>query len=133
MLQVVITGATGFIGQAVCKELLSRGIPLVAVSRIQQMPPALLELAHQYPSSFQFHPVKDYATLQSFPNAVCIHLASENHISTVEEAPEAVRSSELQIARHLEKLPFQKLVFASSAAVYGDLDPRPHLETDPPK
>ena len=119
MSTVVVTGASGFIGQALVVELVRRGITTVAVSRQSGV------------SIFgaKFVQVDDYSATPAPPDAVLVHLAEES----------ALAATTMEIASRMDDVvkllltkPFRHVVYASTGMVYGDQYKRPCDPKDRP-
>jgi UDP-glucose 4-epimerase len=121
-IRFVVTGATGFIGQALCSELSRLGFITVAYGR---------------KSNFKTGPgiayscVKSYLEVKGDPDSVCVHLAGESSISSAENRLTATLADAVLLARHICAQPFGGVIFASSAAVYGDRSEIPRREDAP--
>lgn len=120
MPDVVVTGASGFIGRAVCAELQRWGVLVSAVGRAPDpnMP------------GVPYLRVAAYEDVRAPQDAVCLHLAGENNAKRSASFPGAADEA-VALARHLVQDRFARIVFASSALVYGDGSPEPRRETDP--
>jgi len=119
-LDFFVIGASGFIGRVVCAELAGTGLTVHGVGRTRDA---------EIPGVHWIN-VDDYDELTLPPGGVCLHLAGRSKFrgtydSKIEEA-HAMALTE-KIAHH----DFSKVVFASTALVYGDQQSTPHLETDP--
>jgi UDP-glucose 4-epimerase len=113
-LKIVVTGASGFVGGRVLQLFRKHTqIDLIPVTR-QQIP--------------NWYFVTDYA--QSPSGDVLIHLAENCDRGQVSYlgAPYEERIS-ASLSSLLAK-GYQRIVYASSAVLYGDSDTRPHLTTD---
>ncbi len=103
---VFVTGATGFLGRRVVAALRGRGWGVVGVSRS-----AISGLRE----------VGDYGDLVAPPGgAVLVHLAETRNIGAAEAAGEAHVIATTGALRRLLDQPWRHVVYASSAAVYGD-------------
>ena len=104
-MKVVVTGASGFVGNRVVKELLKRGIETCAVAR--------------RPVEFTNSLVVD-SYLDTPEGDILIHLAENSNREQVNKMGDdyAVEANTLTKALILKD--FQRIVFASSVVVYGD-------------
>jgi UDP-glucose 4-epimerase len=113
-MQVVVTGASGFIGAAVVRHLRSRDVSVHALARSAT---ALTTV------------VADYA--QAPPADALIHLAEARDRGHVRDAGPAY---ERDIARTLERLldkAYARVVYGSSGVLYGDAATLPRQPHDP--
>ncbi len=122
-MKILITGATGFIGQELGKALVRKGHEIFAVSRSQKSAELHLTYpAHIIEGDLNKTPL-DSAKLKDIE--VAIHLAGENVGSSrwTNERKEKIRNSRTQTtANLLQSLPktLQTLVSASATGVYGN-------------
>lgn len=107
MKRVVVTGASGFIGKAVCGKLELAGAEVLRV------------------------PSSEVPRWASMPDAVCVHLAANNDVAQLESRYELRRDEAAALARQVLEKGFQRIVFASSALVYGDAEETPRTEDSP--
>lgn len=112
-MRVVITGASGFIGGALLNTLISEGYDCIGVSRrkvhgLQQV------------GSYSDSPVGD----------ILIHLAEANDRAQVNRLGRAYEQDAANTLRSLLGKGYCKIIYASSAVLYGDGTCRPHAETD---
>lgn len=112
-MRIVITGASGFLGQAVMRRLRRDGHEVVAVSR-QALP--------------DFAQVGDYA--DSPLGDVLVHLAEANDRRWVESQGDAYQVAARQTLQILLDKGYGRVVYASSAVLYGDQYARPCREDD---
>ncbi len=101
---VVITGASGFVGQVLLSCLRREGVSVIGTTRRRQ--PGLTAVA-------------DYADTPVPEGAVLVHLAQRRDRS----AP--IDNSEIALCRMLAEKPWRHIVYASSAIVYGEGGVRP--------
>jgi len=112
-MRVVVTGASGFIGNALVRLLQKQGVDVLALSRRRM--PGVAQLR-----DFSVSPAAD----------VLIHLAQESDRRKVNEAGEAgVLAAQVTLKALLTK-PFGRIVYASSAVLYGDTTMSPHSPSD---
>lgn len=109
MKRVVVTGASGFIGKAVCRKLELAGAEVLRV------------------------PSGGLPRWTPMPDAVCVHLAANNDVAQLESRYETRRDEAAALARQVLDKGFQRIVFASSALVYGDAEKAPRTEDCPLK
>lgn len=111
---VVVTGASGFLGQAVLRALQARGV-------------AALGLARRPGGTWQ----QVSAYTQAPQAKVIVHLAETSHRGTLNRAGEAAAAALEATLRTLLARGYPRFVYASSAAVYGDEATTPRRESDP--
>jgi UDP-glucose 4-epimerase len=113
-LKIVVTGASGFVGGRVLRLLREHlQVDLIPVTR-QQIP--------------NWCCVADYA--QSPPGDVLIHLAENCDRGQVANLGTPYEESITTSLSALVAKGYQRIVYASSAVLYGDAGTRPHLTTD---
>jgi nucleoside-diphosphate-sugar epimerase len=112
---VVVTGSSGFIGRAVVDELFRRHRKVLAVSRSH------LSRCGQLESVV----VKDYAATPDLSGMILIHLAETRDIAEAEALGRShIDTCLARVERLAAKRPM-RIVYASSAVVYGDEMPHP--------
>ncbi len=107
---VVVTGASGFVGQALLGCLQREGVPVTGVTRRRQ--PGLTVVA-------------DYADTPVPEGAVLVHLAQRRDASAPSD------NSEIALCRAIAAKPWRHIVYASSAIVYGDEKAYPRRPEEP--
>ncbi len=132
--KIFITGATGFIGQALCAKMLGEGYGIKALVRSQEqsacLPAAVEKLSVESIETFD-----KYQELEGV-DAV-IHLAGLAHVikGRASASLEVFRKVNLmgtqQIARTALKAKVKKFIFVSSVKVNGEGKSRPYSENDP--
>lgn len=115
-MKVIVTGASGFVGHRVVRELLRRGVKTCAVARHPI----------EFPDSLV---VGNYFDTPS--GDILIHLAENPNRAQVNEIGSAYLSGAGALANSLVSKGYQRIVYASSAVVYGDKDKRWHKPNDP--
>jgi UDP-glucose 4-epimerase len=115
LMRVIVTGASGFVGHSVVKELLRRGIETCAVAR----------------HSLEF---KDSIIVDNYIDTpggdILIHLAENSNRAEVNKIGFAYAAKAKELARGLISKSYQRIIFASSVVVYGDKDEKPHKPKD---
>lgn len=114
---VVVTGASGFLGSAVIRECLKRSIPVLGFSR---RPPAAA-------ADGRVRCVVRYEDAPFPADGRLIHLAEDARIDGGDSVAPARDLFEILAARA------RRIVYASSAAVYGDSCATPWVENDQPQ
>jgi UDP-glucose 4-epimerase len=112
---VVVTGASGFLGRAVVRALAQRsGVRVQPVSR---------------------QPIADGLRVHSYAETphgdVLIHLAEEADRQKVAALGAAYQSAAVHTVAELLGRSYARVVYASSALLYGDASSRPHMPDDP--
>jgi nucleoside-diphosphate-sugar epimerase len=116
MANVVVTGASGFLGAALIPVLSERGLNVIPVSR-RRLP--------------GFVWVSDY---RSSPDGdVLIHLAEDSDRRRVNAYGEGFLERSSEVIYELAHRRRQRLIYASSCAVYGDKFDAPISITEPAK
>lgn len=98
--KVYVTGSSGFLGSATVRDLRSRGCCVVALSRTDG--------------------ADDYAGLDPDDGSDLVHLAECADIARAKVAGEAHLAGVTTTCRTLLAKPWRRVVYASSAVVYGD-------------
>ena len=118
---LVVTGAAGFVGQSVVREAMARGLAVVAVSR------------RRPPQPTGALTVVGYADIPCPADACLVHLAEERDASRAEAEGESFLASTCDRLRGVLARPFARVVYASSAVVYGDRRAGLRRPTDAPE
>ena len=132
---VLVTGAAGFIGNAVSRRLLDRGERVIGVDNLNDYYPVSLKqarlatLAQEPGFTFEHADIADAARMAEIvrDNRIVrvVHLAAQAGVRYSLENPFAYERSNLaghlsimEACRHADA--FEHLVYASSSSVYGD-------------
>ena len=103
---IVITGATGFIGTALCKKLEEKKeYSIIKVTRSQERKSGFYRV-----TSYQKTP----------PGDILIHLGEDPDRARVNKMGDPYRKNTGQIMESLLKKGYKKIVYCSSSIVYGD-------------
>lgn len=111
-----MTGASGFLGRAVLRHLRQENLSGSIVGASRGSDPG-------------YYRVPRYTDVPV--GRVLVHLAEANDRSWVQHAGEPYLNDALETLKYLCELGFRRIVYASSAVLYGDADARPHRTTDP--
>ena len=103
-MMVHVTGATGFIGQAVLAYCKAQNIPVTGYTRsiLQKTQPGLVHIT-------------DYSLIDEDSEGAIIHLGEHNNVNTIN--PEII-DQQLHVVSTLCQKSFKKIVYGSSAAIY---------------
>lgn len=143
MKRVLITGAAGFIGAAVCERLLARGFDVVGLDNLNDYYDPQLKLARigRVGAAMAFHKadIADKVALRrlfetSGPFDVVVNLAAQAGVRYSLENPDAYAESNLvgflNVLECCRAYGVPHLVYASSSSVYGLNEDVPFRETD---
>ena len=131
-MKVMVTGATGFIGQQLCSTLVARGYEVIPILRSGA--------AEDGVSVGDIGPETDWREALATEPDVIVHLAARVHVmkETLADALETFRrvnvAGSLNLARQALAAGVKRLVFLSSIKVNGDINlpDRPFRADDTP-
>lgn len=113
MTRIVMTGASGFVGKALCHQLLARGIEVIPVVR-----------------ALSFSP--EQTAVASLPDGdVLIHLGEISDRKAANELGHAYEQAAMARLHALLARGYAHIVYASSAVLYGDRASAPCREDAP--
>lgn len=113
-MRIVVNGASGFLGRALMRQLAGNGIDVVGVSR--RAVPGLVQVA-----GYADAPQGD----------VLIHLAEVNDRSVAESSGTVYAKEALATLESLLCKGFERVIYSSSAVLYGDQHEAPRTVQDP--
>jgi UDP-glucose 4-epimerase len=118
---IVVTGASGFLGQQLVSTLARAAIPALAVAR---------RPLGELPSGVWERTVADYRETPVAPDAAIVHLAEPADAASFRSDPQAVLAR-CQVVRDLLHRRPRRFVYISSALVYGDSFEQPRRPDAP--
>lgn len=139
---ILITGGAGFIGSHTCVELLNSGNDIIVMDNfINSKPESLRRIEKITGKTFKFYQtdILDYEGTckifeENFITAV-IHFAGLKAVGESVQKPVEYYynniSGTMELIRVMKKFGCKKIVFSSSATVYGMNNPVPYLENYP--
>jgi len=129
---VLVTGATGFVGCALCAHLAARGFVVrQAVRRAEALSADCVSVG-------DLGPLTDWERALAGIQTV-VHLAARVHMTRASGADSAAEFHRVNVegtahlARSAAAAGVQRLVFLSSVKVHGEASDRPFTEADPPR
>ncbi len=143
-MNIVVTGAAGFIGSHVCEHFIKKGHHIIGIDNFDSFYPAnfkSLNLSELKASSqFQFYKedIRDYDSLNSIFSEnnvdVVIHLAAKAgvrpSIESISEYYDVNVNGTVSLLESMRIHRVKKLLFASSSSVYGNNSKVPFSESD---
>lgn len=141
-MKILVTGGAGYIGSHTLVELLAAGHDPVVVDNLHNSKEAALErVRHISGRDFAFHPVdlRDFSALeQVFARHAfdaVVHFAGLKAVGESTEQPLLYYDNNvtgtLNLCRAMEQAEVRRIVFSSSATVYGDPQTLPIAEDSP--
>lgn len=114
-MKIVVTGASGFVGHRLVKELLRRGVETCAIARRP------LEFVNSVVVDSYFDTPK---------GDILIHLAENSNRAEVNKMGDDYASEAKKLTKYLISKGYERIIFASSVVVYGDKVKELHKPTD---
>lgn len=139
-MKILVTGGAGYIGSHTCVELLNAGFDILVYDNFSNSSPESLKRVEQITSRkapFVQGDIRDEKTLEKalIGCDAVIHFAGLKAVGESVEKPldyyDVNVYGTLCLLRVMQKLGIKKLVFSSSATVYGDPEFLPFTEQHP--
>jgi UDP-glucose 4-epimerase len=115
-MRIIVTGASGFLGKTLMRVLAARGIEAIGVARSAASDKKVLRVA-------------DYANAPA--GDVLVHLAETRDRATAESIGSDYAENAILVLERLIAKAYGKVIYVSSALVYGDGSSEPHPTSDP--
>lgn len=142
MAKILVTGGAGYIGSHTCVELLDAGHEVVVFDNLSNSSEEALrrveKLAHKNLVFIQGdirHPHELDSVFQNHQIDAVIHFAGLKAVGESQQIPLAYFdhniAGSIQLFKSMQKAGVLRLVFSSSATVYGELNPSPYQEDMP--
>lgn len=141
-MSVLVTGGTGYIGSHTCVELLKKGIRVIALDNLSNSSPLVINRIEKISdSSLTFykcdirnkHDLEKIFASESIETV--IHFAGLKSVGESSKNPleyyENNIAGTINLLNCMKKHSCKKIVFSSSATVYGSHNKAPFKETDP--
>jgi len=142
MAKVLVLGSAGYIGGSVCSQLLEEGNKVTGIdSLINSNFDSSLKLEANYPNNFQFIKAdlvteieKILSKIENEEFDVIIHFTALKYVEESQSNPEIYWKnnviSTLNVLDLMAKKSIKKIIYSSSATVYGEKVQSPILETE---
>lgn len=139
---VLVTGGAGYIGSHTTVELLQAGYSVVILDNLCNANPSVLERIHSITGKQPFFiqgdirdPVCLDQVFQQHPIDTVIHFAGLKAVGESVQQPLRYYENNvygtLTLCQAMERAGIRRLIFSSSATVYGEEAPVPYIETLP--
>ncbi|GHU51946.1 UDP-glucose 4-epimerase [Clostridia bacterium] len=138
--RIIVTGGAGYIGSHTCVELIEQGYEPVIVDNFCNSSldnvDAIEKITGFRPKVYETDITKNLSTVFKLSNILAvIHFAGLKAVGESCEKPmEYLRvnvGGTVNLLEHMNQANVKKIVFSSSATVYGDINPVPFVETMP--
>jgi UDP-glucose 4-epimerase len=134
-MKVLVTGGAGYIGSVITEELLNDGHQTVVFDSLYKGHRAAIDARAKFVPGDLFDSELLTSTLRDNEIEAVIHLAADSLVrESVEHPAKYYRNNVvggLSLLEALRACGVRKLVFSSTAAVYGEPEKQPIEETDP--
>ena len=137
---ILITGAAGYIGGTFAYEALKRGYKVIGLDNFSNSNKKnIILIKKTFPKHFTFYEIDllDNNLIEKLKRHTDIH--SVFHFAALKSVPESEKNPDLYIKNNIEgtkrllsllqAYSIKRIIFSSSAAVYGDQDIQPIAET----
>ena len=140
---ILVTGAAGYIGATFTYEALKKGYYVLGLDNFSNSNKKNIDLIRNaFPKHFAFYEVDLLSNdlterFKKYTNIHCVfHFAALKSVPESENQPERYIKNNVEgtqrLLKLMEILSIKKLIFSSSAAVYGDQEIQPIIETATP-
>lgn len=116
--RILVTGATGFVGQRVCSLLESKGAVVVKTSRAHSSEPNTFQVAQLGPETDFTHALEACTAVVHL--AARVHVMNDQATDPLHEFRLANTEGTLQLARQAVQCGVKRMVFVSSIKVNGE-------------
>ena len=116
--RILVTGATGFVGQRVCSQLESLGAVVVKTSRAPSSEPNTFQVQALGPHTEWREALQGCTSVVHL--AARVHVMNENAVDPLFEFRQANTEGTLQLARQAVQCGVKRMVFISSIKVNGE-------------
>ena len=137
---ILITGAAGYIGGTFSYEALKRGYKVIGLDNFSNSNIKNIDhIKKTFPKDFTFYEIDllDENLIEKFKKHTGVHAVF--HFAALKSVPESEKNPDLYIKNNIdgtkklllltEALSIKRIIFSSSAAVYGDQEIQPIGET----
>lgn len=142
-MKVLVTGACGYIGSHTCVDLLNKGYNVVALDNLYNSSLKVLERIKEITNkNLKFYKIdilnkNDLEKIFSENDIDCvIHFAGLKSVGESNKLPLLYYENNvigtINLCKVMEKYNVKKMIFSSSATVYGNLNSPPYKESMPP-
>ncbi|MDX6578351.1 MAG: UDP-glucose 4-epimerase [Blastocatellia bacterium] len=135
-MQVLVTGGAGYIGSVVVEELLRDGHQVTVYDNLSKGHRQAVPPAAQFVQGELLDRDLLEATLRQRETAAVIHMAADSQVGESVEHPAKYYQNNvvagLSLLEVMRSAEVRRIVFSSTAAVYGEPSKQPIEETDPP-